>query len=300
MSGLVYIIIVNWNNWKDTLACMESILENGYADFRLLVVDNGSIDSSEERIRMWAIEKGHSVEIIQTGANLGFTGGNNAGLKYALREKDCDYLWILNNDTVIDKNALRALVNCIESAPSIGMAGSKLLYYTEPSKIQNAGGCKIAPCLGNSVVVANNVLDDGSWESPFEPDYINGASLLVKKEVVEKIGLFDENYFLYWEDADWGVRARRAGYKLIYCPESRVFHKEGGTGGKLNPLTDYYWTRNGLYFVKKFYWWYVPLVIGAYFFKFLIVRPLKGQPTNLASFLRGIADFLSGKWNKGL
>ncbi len=291
MQGLVYIIVLNWNNWKDTLNCLESIFQSSYTNYKLLIIDNGSTDSSGEKIKDWAKENGKDIEIIQTGGNLGFTGGNNAGLKHIYQKKDFNYIWILNNDTVVDKDALSSLVSCLESDPSAGMAGSKLLYYDKPTTIQNVGGCKIVPWLGNSFVIANNSPDDGNWDKPFEPDYINGASLLVKREVLEKIGLFDENYFLYWEDADLGVRARRAGYKLLYCPESRVLHKEGGTGGRLNPLTDYYWVRNGLYFTRKFYPWFLPSVFAAYVFKYAVLRTRRGQSSNFKAFFKGITDF---------
>ena len=121
---------------------------------------------------------------------------------------------------------------------------------------------------------------------------------MVTKEFINTVGLPDESYFLYWEDADWGLRARRKKFKLVYCPKSRVWHKEGGTSGGINPLTDYYWTRNGLFFMKRFYPALLPLIPFSYLAKYTIVKLMRRQPFNFKSFLRGIVDFTKGKRGK--
>lgn len=341
-SKKVYILILSWNNWKDTIECLESIYQSSYPDFQVVCVDNASSDDSERKIKEWTegkhiakssffthsshnkpipivsydrktAEAGGAPEyelaltaqsrhcpliFIQSGENLGYAGGNNVAVRYAMRKGDWAYLWVLNNDTVVDKGALSAMVSAIEKDTCIGMAGSKLLYYDRPHVLQAAGGCKITPWLGNTRLVANNQEDNIKWDGPLALDYICGASVLVKKEVVEAIGLMDESYFLYWEDADWGVRARRNKYELLYCPESRVWHKEGGTSGGINPLTDYYWIRNGLAFMKKFYPAYLPLVPISYLAKHTIVRILRRQPLNFIAFMRGVRDFCAGRTGK--
>jgi len=341
----VAIIVLNWNGWQDTIECLESVFQNSYSNYQVIVIDNGSTDGSEDKIRAWAGgkievkspfirstlsnkpipliryesemgERGgdtesekslytflkasvpHPLILIQTGSNLGYAGGNNIGLRYALRKGDGAFIWILNNDTVIEKDALKELMNCVQSDSSIGMIGSKLLYYGRPNVLQSAGGCRISPIIGNTRLIGLNHEDNGDWDKPLEPDYICGASLLVKKKVIEDIGLMDEDYFLYWDDADWGIRARRKGYRLLYCPKSRVWHKEGGTSGGINPATDYYWTRNGLLFIKKFYPFLLPLIPFSYLMKFTIVRTIKRQPLNLKSFVKGFIDFIKGKTGK--
>ena len=337
-----YILVLNWNNWQDTIECLESVFQNSYANYQVVVIDNGSTDSSENKIREWAagkiviispyveyaghnkaipliryskeegerggeIEKekplypllrasvSHPLIFIQTGGNLGYASGNNVGLRFVLSRGDGDFIWILNNDTVIAKDALEELLRCAESDIDIGMVGSKLLYYDKPNLLQAAGGCRLNPFLGNSVLIASNHRDDGDWDNYLEPDYISGASLLIKKRALEVLGLLDENYFLYWEDADWGARAVRKQYRLLYCPKSRVWHKEGGTSGGINPTTDYYWTRNGLLFMKKFYPFLLPLIPFSYLVKYTIVRAIKKQPLHLRAFLRGSIDFIKGK-----
>ena len=234
------------------------------------------------------------LDFIRTERNEGYAGGNNAGIRYVLEKGDGLFIWILNNDTVIEKDALAALVKYAARDATVGMIGSKLLRYTNPKILQSAGGGRIYPGLGNTQLIAYNQEDNGRWDEPFEPDYICGASLFVKRTVINDIGLMDERYFLYWEDADWGMRARRKGYKLLYCPESRILHKEGGTTGGITPLADYYWARNGLFLIKKFYPILLPFIPFSYFIKYTLVRTMKRQPHNIRSFLSGILDFCRG------
>jgi hypothetical protein len=175
------------------------------------------------------------------------------------------------------------------------MVGSKLLYYDRPTILQSAGGGYISSWLGNTRLTANNQKDDGRWDSTFEPDYICGASLFIKTAVLEEIGFMDDEYFLYWEDVDWGMAARKKQYHLVYCPESRVWHKEGGTSGGITRLTDYYWVRNGLFFIKRFYPVLLPFIPFSYLLKYTLIRILKNQPLHFNAFLSGLRDFLAGK-----
>jgi GT2 family glycosyltransferase len=339
---MVYILVLNWNNWQDTVECLESIFQNSYPDCLVIVIDNASSDGSIEKIKEWAdgnveiespfvtfnpdnkpipyiqydrgvAESGGSMAeerqlynslkhgvtspliLIQAGGNLGYAGGNNVGMKYAAKKGDASYIWILNNDVVIDRDALTELVNCAERDNSIGLVGSKILYYDNPGTLQAAGGCKVRPFWGNPSLIGLNSADGARWDNPVEPDYIVGASLLVKSHVIKDIGLIDEDYFLYWEDADWGMKAGRMGYKLFYCPNSRVWHKEGGSSGKLTSYTDYYWTRNGLYFTLRFFPFFLPFVLLAYLIKYTVVRRGRGQPLHFMAFIKGVLDFMKGK-----
>jgi GT2 family glycosyltransferase len=330
MYAKAYILILNWNNWKLTLACLESVFRNSYPNYQVVLMDNGSTDGSIEKIKEWAegrlkvneslvsytasnkpipyivydkeaAEEGGApgerpgcLVIIQNGMDLGVPG-NNSGLKYAISKGDGDFLWLLNNDTVIHIDALTKLVGAAETDEASGIVGSKLLYYDRPGVIQAAGGGQLTPCIGNAFHLGTNEEDKGQWDEPFSPDYITGASLLVKKKVIEDIGFFDEKYFLCWEDVDLNVRAKLKGYRISYCPGSLVWHKEGGTVGNASPLMDYYWTRNGLFFTRKFYPMLLPLIPFAYFIKYTLVRVLRRQPLNFVAFARGVRDFLKGK-----
>ena len=330
---MVYILVLNWNNWDATRDCLEALLKQDYPDYKIILPDNGSADflTVEKNVKKWAFEAGagfisytrHEAEsggrpeekakgpgterpflvFIQNGENLGYAGGNNVGLRYALKKNDFEYVWLLNNDTVPEESALSALVSCAQKNQA-AMAGSKLLYADAPEKekpknLQMAGGGMIWPAAGNAFIMGAGRKDDGQWDKPFPLDYVCGASLLVKKEVLFKVGLLEEKYFLYWEDVEWGIRAGRDGFKRLYCPDSRVLHKEGGTIGKaeggISGKADYYWVRNGLYFTKKYYPWYLPVVLAAYLAKHTAIRILKRQPLNFRAFVSGLFDFLAGK-----
>jgi len=342
LRSRVCILILNWNNWQDTVECLESVFQGSYREYQVVVVDNDSTDSSEKKIKEWAegkiktqnpfihynthnkpipfvsydrqaaesggnleLEKSlsasltgdipHPLVFIQTGVNLGYAWGNNIGLRFALKRVCISHIWILNNDTVCHLDALKELMACIESDNNIGAAGSKLLYYDRPDILHLAGGCRITPWLGNTSMIGAGKKDDGKWDRPLEPDYISGASMLIKKKVLEDVGLLDERYFLYWEDADLGMRMRRMGYRLLYCPASRVWHQEGGSVGRLSRSADYYWVRNGLYFMQKFYPGLLPIIPLSYFLKFTLLRLVKRQPLHFSSFLSGVKDFITGK-----
>lgn len=245
MSKLVYIIILNWNGFNDTIECVESCLKLDYHSYEIVLVDNCSSDGSEAILR----KRFPKLTFIQTGANLGYAGGNNVGIRYAL-EKNADYFWLLNNDTVVDSKALTELVEILEMEPANGMAGSKILSYSQPSLIYYAGGW-VDPNLGASGHVGMGQKDDHQFDVLMETGYITGCSLLVKRTVVEEIGFMDEAYFLYCEESEWCLNARRKGYRLMYVPRSVIFHKESVSTKKIKGAMTYYMTRNRLYFISK-------------------------------------------------
>lgn len=309
-SKKVYIIILNWNGWEDTIECLESIFRNSYPNYNVIVCDNASADNSLGKIKQWATGKiranhsnnsqisicttppvskpiqyaeynrkqaeqgGHTEEqapliLIQNGDNLGFAGGNNVGIRYALARNDFEYVWLLNNDTVINKNALVHLVQKMTNDSHIGICGSTLLYYSMPDTVQALGGAKYNKLLGISrhVGVLTKYNDESLkiLETKIKLDYIIGASMLVSKEFLLKIGLMCEDYFLYYEEIDWSIRMQK-NYKLAYVRESIVFHKEGSSiGSNVDPksksmLSDYYSIRNRIIFTKKYYKWVLPFV----------------------------------------
>lgn len=241
-----YIIILNWNGWQDTVECVKSCCGLSYTNFKILVVDNGSTDNSEAILR--AELKG--VSVLQTGANLGFAGGNNAGIRYAL-EDGAEYVWLLNNDTVVDCNALSALVEVAASDESIGVLGSKILFYDIPDHLNTAGG-SINWKTGQPSLIGFREKDDCRFDEIREVDTVSGCSLFIKRKVIENIGLMDERFFLYFEETDWVVRARNRGYRIVFVPHSKIWHKVSvAVGGHESPSMKYYMTRNNLLFMKK-------------------------------------------------
>ena len=215
----VSIIILNWNGWQDTLACVESCHRLDWPNFRIIVVDNASTDGSVKQLR----KSLSNVEIIQSDANLGFAGGNNIGIQRAL-ECRADYVWLLNNDTVADPQALTMLVEAMENEPCAGIAGSKILYHEKPFMIWSTGGIWEKGRLHRRQRGANQ-LDSGQFDELCGVGSISGCSMMVRTTAVKKIGLMDESYFLYWEDTEWSARTSAGGFKVLYVPRSKVWHK---------------------------------------------------------------------------
>ncbi len=301
----VYIILVNWNGWQDTVECIQSLLRLKYACFSVVVCDNGSSDDSVSRIKNWAEQHNLAImdyqrteaeagglltadpvlTIIRNGENLGFAGGNNVGLRYALARSDAGYCWLLNNDTVVEPNALVRLVECMVQQPAVGLCGSTIRLYHDRQRIQALGGGHYCRWVGlpwhygrfskwGRVIDANKAV---AWMN-----YVEGASMLVSRQFLDEVGLMCEDYFLYYEEADWAIRAG-GRFGLGYAPESIVYHKVGGSIGtssnpaKMSYTSDYFNVRNRLLFTRRFYPSALPTVylilLGA-----MILRIILGKP----------------------
>ncbi len=303
----VYIIIVNYNGWSDTIECLESVFRNSYPDYRVLVVDNASPNGSLERITAWAEgrlevakpgnsvlrhlsnppipkplphvfysraeaeaggradEAGARLVLIQAGNNLGFAGGNNVALRYALARNDCDYVWLLNNDTVIDPDALRKLIDIARNESTSAVFGSLILYYRDPSVVQAAGGAILNPfIMKNTYYGGMQQAEKFVHEEKIRLSYIMGASLLVRRNVFEKFGLLETKYFLGYEETDFCTAVKRKNGKLVCAYQSRVWHKDSATVGLHSAVSDYYGTRNSVWYLKKYFWYAVPsaVIIG--------------------------------------
>lgn len=262
-------IVLNWNGWQDTIACLESLQCTDYPNLSILVVDNGSTDNSVEKIRK-SFEK---IEILETVTNRGFAGANNLGIRLAL-DRQTDFVWLLNNDTVVEPGTLKALVTCAESDPKIGAVGSVLRYWHAPEKIQAWGGGTINLWTGYST----HLVGPEGLESL---TYLNAASVLLRSSVLRKVGILDEGYYIYWEDADMSYRIRAAGYKLAVAPDACLLHKESATTGDKSPSKDRYISASGIRFLRKF----------AYF------PPL---PIFILIFGRALKRFAARDWPRGL
>jgi len=285
----ISIIILNWNGWEDTIECLESLFQINYPNFDVILVDNASEDDSLEKIRDYC--SGHlpvessffnynphnkpitvyeynetfkkdkrplktenskkHITLIKNGENRGFPGGNNVGIKFALEFFDPDYILLLNNDTVVDENFLGELIKKGDSRDAVGILGPKIYFYDEPQTIWSAG-CKISWKLSRGIQIGTNELDKGQYNEIKEVEYVSGSAFLIKCEVIEKIGLMDEKYFLYFEESDWTLRANQEGFKSLYIPTSHIWHKVSRSGGGISkPIGLYYITRNRWIFMRK-------------------------------------------------
>jgi GT2 family glycosyltransferase len=307
----VFVLILNWNGWQDTIPCLESVFCNEYPDFRVVVCDNDSADDSLGQIKRWAegalqpsasafaglrgvptspapkpipyqelaaseVAKGAATSgpdvpliLIRTGGNLGFAGGNNVGLRYALSQPECAYVWLLNNDTVIERSALSAMVAAIDGQPHVGICGSTLRYFHAPDTVQALGGASYNKWTGLSKEIGNAQ----AWLGfPAAPEieramsYVSGASMLVTRRFLLEVGLMSEDYFLYFEELDWALRAR-GKFSLAYAPDSIVYHKEGasigsGKSAKRSLVAEFYALNSRLKLTRKFFAWALPTVVA--------------------------------------
>jgi GT2 family glycosyltransferase len=248
----IFVIIVNWNGKRDTEVCLSSLekIEKHNAQIHAVVVDNGSTDDSVAEIR----KKFPRVRVLTTGRNLGFTGGNNAGIAYALAHQ-ADFVWLLNNDAFVDPHVLDILSAFKD--PKVGICGSKIYFaagrefHHDRYKEQDRG--KVFWYAGglidwNNMYASHRGVDEvdhGQYDTEEETSFITGCSMMIRKSVFDRIGMLDDRYYLYLEDLDFCLRAKKAGFSLRYVPSSVLWHVNAGSSSRPgNPLHEYYITRN--------------------------------------------------------
>ena len=243
----VSIVILNWNGYDVTRECLISLSKIDYPSYEILLVDNGSVDGSPDRLAA----EFPGVRLIRNPKNLGFTGGNNVGIRRAL-EESVDYVLLLNNDTVVAPDFLSELIRAGESDKRIGLLNPKILYFEPSDRIWYAGG-SFNIWKGIASHRGNREVDRGLYDTPKEVTFITGCALLIKTEVIHKIGLLDECFFYTCEDTDWSIRSLKGGYKALYVPSSLVWHKESldtkRNAGKA--FRDFYNVRNSLLLARR-------------------------------------------------
>lgn len=229
MTPKVCCVILTWNDIDNLTECLHSISKLTYTNLEIVVSDNGSTDGTLETLK----RDFPDVTVIANGKNLFWAGGNNVGIEYAMAD-GAEYIFLLNNDIVVDPELVSELVHVGEKDPSIGMLGPKIYYYEDDGidgrKIWYAGA-KISRWRGVAAHVGIRSLDSKLYDAIDDTDYITGCALMVKRKVVEDIGLIDPVYVAYGEDMDWSYRAGLAGYRLVYVPAAMLWHKIGAYWG---------------------------------------------------------------------
>jgi len=297
--GKVAVIILNWNRKDDTRDCLESLRNVLYENKEIIVVDNCSSDGSQEYIK----EKFPEVTLIEAKENFGFTGGNNLGIKYAI-EHDAEYVLLLNNDTVVDKNLISAHLEVFEKEQNVGLVGPKVVYYNNPTAIWCAG-CNYNPIIGKWKMYGTYSKKRRTFEEIEEVDWISFCVVMIKVPVFKDIGFLDDEYFLSNEDLDFCIRAKKKNYLCYYTPKAVVKHKIAQSLGDLNhPLYVYYQVRNTFLFYKKNRFLLGYAVSLLYYILFSLPKRallffILGYPKRGIIFLYAFLDFQQGNLGKG-
>ena len=284
------IITINYNGLKDTCELLETLpLEDN--SLEVIVVDNASKENEASIIE----QRYPMVKVIRSPQNLGFAGGNNLGIKAAHGR----YMFFLNNDTVLrhQTSDIRPLIDRLESSDKIGAVCPKIRFSWEHHPIQYAGYTPLSPITMRNHAIGFGEDDHGQYDTPHPTPYAHGAAMMVKREVIDKAGFMPECYFLYYEELDWSMMIRRAGYDIWYEPACTIYHKESQTTGQASALRTYYVTRNRLLFVRRnnrshtryvTYLYLIIVVAGKDLLKHLLQRR-----TDLAkATIRGIIHFV--------
>ncbi len=296
LKDTLSIITINFNGFKDTCALLDTIpKEEG---FEIIVVDNASYKDEAS-----AIEQRYPyVHVVRSQQNLGFAGGNNLGIQASHGK----YLLFINNDTEIPgvhwKDVYK-LIARLESDEHTGMVCPKIRFFWDNHPIQFAGYTPLSNISLRNRSIGFGEADNGQYDTPHPTPYAHGASMLLKHEVIEKAGLMPECYFLYYEELDWSLLIRRAGYDIWYDPSLTVYHKESQTTGQGSPLRTYYITRNRLLFARRniatqiryITYLYLILVVGT---RDILKHTLSGHATHVKAVVRGIFDFIRKRQGK--
>jgi GT2 family glycosyltransferase len=285
-NPLVSIITLNWNQTPITCAFLESTRNLTYKNYEILVCDmNSDIDPTAQ-----INNAGYpNTKVLRSATNIGFTGGNNWGM----RKAKGDYIFIVNNDTEVTPNLLDALLKPFYNDPSIGVTCPKIRFYDSPKIIQYAGFNPIDLYTGRTTGIGYKEDDNGQHDNSGYTHGAHGCAMMVKKEVIDKVGMFPEKFFIYYEEWDWSARILKAGYKIFYQSKGLIFHKESVTMGKESAIKIYYHTRNRILYMRRntnpFQFAFFSLFfIFVSIPKTLIKYSVSKQWLHLKSFVKGI------------
>ena len=280
----IFLIILNWNGKEILKECLESIEKIDYPNYEVIVVDNGSMDSSQKMIK----DDFPYVHLIENEKNEGVAEGQNIGIRYAL-EKGTDYVFILNNDLTLDKNILKRLLKVIESDDKIGVVGPILYWADDPERIQ----------LSGSIINWKKGIGHNASGFDKKQHYVkevdNTGLVFVSSDILKKVGLYNSKYFAYYEDADFCIRVKKAGYKVVCCSDAKIWHKGSYTTKKISGFFEYYMTRNMFWFMKQYATkrQYLSFLLYFFGFQFWFTSGIHIYHKNVAaftSFCKGIID----------
>jgi GT2 family glycosyltransferase len=296
---LVHIVILTWNGRNDTLECLRSLVPVWSDRIRGILVDNGSTDGTAEAVK----HEFPDLILLENRENLGFTEGSNVGIRYAL-DHGADYVLLLNNDTVVDKGFLRELLQVAARSDRIGFVSPKI-YFSDPPDMLWFAGARFYSWCGYGRMVGYREKDCGQYDEVREIDRPCGCAVLVSRRLCEEVGLMDPGIFLYSDEVEWTLRARKKGFEAYYAPKARVWHKVSATVGReRHPDSYYYGLRNTLYALNRhapypfapLNWARNVLVAGVFLLSLVFSTPLTREAANaLAS---GWTDYRRGRFGR--
>lgn len=297
----VAVIVINWNGQDFTMACLNSLRKVDFPDFKVILVDNGSANQEGLKIKASFPE----IDLVETGENLGFAGGNNVGIRKALQE-GFSHVLLLNNDTLVDPDFLSELVITCKKNPEAGVIQPMILFLHNPKEIWSAGG-KWNPALSRSITLGDRVpLADYRVKTAML-DWATGCAMLISRAAIEKVGLLNEQYFVYFEDVEWSLRIRNAGFAILLEERSKVYHEAGASSkkkhaeGTLSPRVFYYNVRNQLFIIRS-HGSNKALSFAYHLAKFILWMGyflVRGRFNKLKAVARGIQEGLSLPLNPG-
>jgi GT2 family glycosyltransferase len=292
----VVAVVLDWNGLEDTLRCVESLRHTTHRPLTILVVDNGSRVSPRERLQA----AGAAVELIENPRNLGYAGGNNVGIRVAL-ERDADFVWILNNDALVEPETLSRLLETAIRHPSAAAVGGKVLRTDRPATIWVAWG-RVTWLQSLIALVGEDAPDDGRFDGEHVVPWIPGCSILLRSAALRSIGAFDEEFFAYHEDVEWAARAHAAGWQLWYNGAARTFHAvhgSSGGAGHYGGFRKYLSARNSVLYAKRHgRLWQKALMAIAILLTVplqFVRRWISGEHPGVVLKLRGWLDGLRGR-----
>jgi GT2 family glycosyltransferase len=287
-------VILNTNRCDDTLECIASLQQSTYKHHHIIVLDNHSTDGSVEAI----CSTYPRVQMIRLTDNHGYAGNNNVGIEAALKQ-NADWILVLNEDTILAPDCLEQLVAFGESNPNIGMVGPMVYHHDEPDVIQSAGGW--VDRYWESGHLGKDEKDQSQFSQPHSVDWLTGCSILVRRTVVEQVGMLDERFFIYCEEEEWCLRARKGGWRLVHVPQAKLWHKGVKRDYNPNPSVIYYMTRNHFLMLAKHH---APLLAWAVRWKQTLrtltswtIKPKWRHKREYRNAMwRGTVDFLRRRW----
>jgi GT2 family glycosyltransferase len=283
------------------------VTESDYNNYKIIIIDNNSLQQTDiSDLKKYCEKQG--IDIILNEDNYGYAGGNNIGIHYAVQKYSPEYICILNNDLVLDRHCLSIMMEYAIKNPTCGIIGPKVFYYDRPKLVQSAG-MKINWLFGKAYNIGGLKVDNGD-KIPYGVDAICGCCMLIKREVIEVIGGFDEKYFCYWEDTDLCVRSRLSGYEVSCVPSAKVLHKtalksnifERSNNSKKAQITNYYGTRNNFMFMKKYcnifqyIFFIIYFIVVSLFYNFSICIVFHRDMARFKSFYLGMLHGILRKY----